>query len=311
MNIFDSSIMKELIYILSFCLCTLNALTQNYIDILKVNTSTTPYTVFDSSSSQTKINTIEADLTVPIKINERLSIISGAIFESMQTKLFADDNVKTFGSTTIKLGANKQFTNQWSGTLVLLPKVASDYKDLGAKDFQIGAIGFMKYKKNDNLNYKFGLYYNSELFGSFFVPMVGLYYLSSNKKFETNIMIPLQADANYKLHSSLAIGCNFNGQIRSYHLTDITPNHHSTYIAKSSNEFYGYLKFNVTKSLSIQTKIGTSIARSYKVYDENDKVTVGLPAAFIGQKRQQLNTNFSNGLIFQATLLYRFHLDKK
>ncbi len=303
--------MKHLSYIFSFCLFTINALAQNYVDVLKVNVSTTPFNTFDSSTSQTKINHIDVDLTVPIKINERLSIISGAIFESMQTKLFANDNIKTFGSSTLKLGANKQFNNNWSGTMVLLPKIASDYKNIAAKDFQMGAIGIMKYKKSDHLNYKFGLYYNSELFGPFFVPMVGMYYLSPSKKFETNIMVPLQADANYKLHSLLTIGANFNGQIRSYHLTDITPAYHSTYIARSTNEFYGYLKFNVTKSLSVQTKIGTSVGRSYKVYDENDKVTFGLPATFIGVKRQQLNSNFSNGLIFQATLLYRFHLDKK
>jgi hypothetical protein len=79
-------------------------------------------------------------------------------------------------------------------------------------------------------------------------------------------------------------------------------------VAKSTNELFGYLKFNVTKSISLQTKVGQSFGRSYKVYDDNDKVTLGLPATFIGHKPSQLNSNFSNGLIFQATLLYRLHL---
>lgn len=303
--------MKNLLIILIFNAFDISGWAQSYVDLLKVNASTTPFNAFDSSASQTKVNNIDVDLTVPIKINERLSLISGAQFESIQTKIFAEGHVKIFGSSTVKLGVNKQFNGNWSGTMILLPKVASDYKNLSSNDFQIGAIGILKYKKSNNLNYKFGLYYNSELFGPFFVPMVGMYYVSANKKFETNIMVPLQADANYKLHPYVSIGCNFNGQIRSYHLTDISPAYHSTYIARSTNEFYGYLKFNVTKNLSIQTKIGASVGRSYRVYDENDKVTFGLPATFIGAKRQQLNSNFSNGLIFQATLLYRFHLDKK
>jgi len=281
------------------------------VDILKVNASTTPYNAFDTSSSKTKIDQIDVDLTVPIKINYRLSIISGVMFESFQTKLFEGGNVKTFGSTALKIGANKQFNDHWSGTAVLLPKVATDYKALSGKDIQVGVVGIMKYKKSDHINYKFGMYYNSELFGPFFVPMVGMYYLSPNKKFETNIMLPLQADVNYKLIPFMNIGVNFNGQIRSYHLTDITPTHHSTYIARSTNEFYAYLKFNVTKGLSITTKVGQSLGRSYKVYDEDDKVTFGLPATFIGHKRQQLNTNFSNGMIFQAALIYRFNLEKK
>ena len=284
---------------------------QNYVDILKVNASTTPYNTFDTSTSKTKIDQIDVDLTVPIKINDKLSIISGAMFESFQTKLFEDGNVKTFGSTALKIGANKLFNDRWSGTAVLLPKIASDYKNISGIDLQFGAVGIMKYKKSDNKNFKFGLYYNSELFGPFFVPMVGMYYLSPNKKFETNIMLPLQADVNYKLIPFMNVGFNFNGQIRSYHLTDVTPTHKSTYIARSTNEFYAYLKFNVTKSLSITTKVGQSLGRSYKVFDEGDKVTFGLPATFIGGKRQQLNTNFSNGMIFQATLLYRFNLEKK
>lgn len=300
--------MKNFILIINLFLITTYNFSQNYIDILKVNAITTPYNTFETSTSETKINQMDADLTVPIKITDRSSVITGLIYENIQTRLFADEKMKRFGSITLKSGANKQFNDNWSGTMVLLPKIASDYISVGNKDFQLGAIVIMKYKKRDNLNYKFGLYYNSELFGPFFVPMAGMYYLSQDKKFETNIMLPLQADVNYKLLPFMNAGCNFNGQIRSYHLTDITPANHSTYVARSTNEFYAYLKFNVSESISIQTKAGQSVGRSYKVYDENDKVSFGLPALFIGPKRQQLNSNFEDGLIFQVVLLYRYNL---
>ena len=80
---------------------------------------------------------------------------------------------------------------------------------------------------------------------------------------------------------------------------------------EKTNEYEAYLKFNATKNISITIKVGQSIGRTYNVFDEGDKVTFGLPATFMGGKRQQLNTNFSNGMIFQATLLYRFNLEKK
>ena len=80
---------------------------------------------------------------------------------------------------------------------------------------------------------------------------------------------------------------------------------------EKTNEYEAYLKFNATKNISITIKVGQSIGRTYKVFDEGDKVTFGFPATFIGGKRQQLNTNFSNGIIFQGTLLYRFNLEKK
>jgi len=281
---------------------------QNYVDILKLTGNTTAFNTFDTSSSRTTINEIMADLTVPIKFNDRHSLLSGVIYENTQTKLFTDGNVISFGSMTLKLGVSKQVNERWSGTLVLLPKIASDYKTLENRDFQMGAITFMKYKKNDNLTYKFGLYYNSELFGPFFAPMAGLYYLSQSKKFETNLMLPLQADVNYQVFPFVNLGFNFNGQNRSYHLSNATSGHSDAYVVKSTNEFYAYLKFNVSKSFSIQTKIGQSVARSYRVYDGNDQISFGLPAIFVGHKRQQLNSDFSDGIIFQVVLLYRFNL---
>ena len=302
--------MKAHILTVLLFLINYNINSQNYVDILKVNGNTTPINKFDTSSYSTKINEICADLTVPIKLNDNTSLLSGIIYENIQTKLFEDGNIITLNSYTLKLGLNKVFNEKWSGTAVLLPKLSSDFVSVGNKDFQMGGIALIKFKKSSNINYKFGLYYNTELFGPFFVPMVGMYYLSPNKKFETNIMLPLQADVNYKIIPFMNIGFNFNGQIRSYHLTDITPNNHCAYVARSTNEFFAYLKFNLSKSLSIQTKIGRSVGRSYKVYEENDKVNFGLPATFIGPKRHQLNTNFANGQIFQVTLLYRFNLEK-
>lgn len=295
------------ILIIFIFVCKTFVFSQNYVDLLKVNVNTTPYNSFDTSSAQTKVNEIMVDFTVPIKLNEKTSIITGAIYESIQTKLFEDGDIKTFGSTTLKLGLNNKFNEKWSGTLIALPKIASDYKSIGNKDFQLGAIGILKLKKNDNLNYKVGLYYNAELFGPFFVPMLGFYYLSPNKKFEANLMLPLQSDVNYKLKPFMSVGINYNGLIRSYHLND----GNGSYVSKFSNELSFYLKFDITKKMSLQTKFGQSIGRKYKVFDENDKVDFGLSIALIGGHRKQLNTNFSDGLIFQISFFYRFSLEKK
>ena len=125
-----------------------------------------------------------------------------------------------------------------------MPKISSNFKKLGKSDYQVGGIALFKYTKNENLNYKFGLYYNSELFGPFFVPMVGLYYLSPNKKTEVNLMLPLQANFDYKLIPFIHIGANYNGLIRSYHLVDVAPQNYNSYLGKSSNELSAYLKFN-------------------------------------------------------------------
>ena len=267
--------MNKYILLIRLFLAGSFAFSQNYVDLLKVSASTTPNNTFDSSDVKTRINDLLVDLTVPVKINEGFSVLTGVIYEDMQTKLFADGIVKNFGSTTVKLGFNKQLTEKWSTTVVALPKIASDYNSFNQKDFQVGGIALFKFKKRDNLNFKTGLYYNSELFGPLFVPMLGLYYQSPNKKLEVNIMLPLQADVNYQVLPFMNVGCNFNGQIRSYHLNHISDANPNTYVTKSTNELFAYVKFNVTKSICLQTKLGQSFGRSYKVYDEADKVSFG------------------------------------
>jgi hypothetical protein len=303
--------MKSYILVSLFFLIGNIILSQNYVDLLKISAGTTPYNQFDSSSAKTKIHDLSADLTIPLKINEKTSVITGIIYEAIQTKLFNDGDYVNFGSTTLKLGINKQFNDRWSVTAVALPKIASDYKSYSDKDFQLGGLAVFKFRKRENLNYKVGLYYNSELFGPLFVPMAGLYYLSPNKKFEANLMLPLQADINYQIIPLMNVGVNFVGQIRSYHLNHITDKHSNTYIARSSNDIYGYIKFNFTKNISLQTKLGQSIGRSYRVYDVKDNANFGLPATILGPKREQLNSDFSDGLLFQVALLYRLSLDKK
>lgn len=281
---------------------------QNYIDVLKVNFNSTPYAVFDSSESKTRVKEIFCDLTTPIKLNDKSSIITGFIFESIQSKLFADESEKTFGSTTLKLGFNKIINDKYALTIVLLPKIASDYKNIGYKDFQFGTLSLLKYKKNKQLSYKFGFYQNFELFGPLFVPMFGFYYLSPNKKFEANVFLPLQLDVNYKLSNRIFLGINFNGLIRTYHLTDINSSYKSTYLNRSTNEIYTYIKMNATKNISLLTKVGYSAARKFVVYREGDYISFALPATYIGDHRTPLNTKFSNGLLFQVSFLYRIHL---
>jgi len=303
--------MKNFILLLSFSLYALCVSSQNYVELLKLNAGTTPYNTFDSGGSRTRVNEMMADITLPVKLSEKLSLVTGLIYESIQARLFSDGPVITFGSTTLKLGVNKLLTERWAVTLVALPKIASDHTRTGRNDFQAGALGILKFKKRSDLTYKAGLYYNSELFGPFFVPMLGFYYLGQNKKLEANLMLPLQADVNYKVLPFMNAGVNFNGQIRSYHLTGVAPGHSSTYVARSVNELFFYLKFNISKNFSIMTKVGHTLGRSYRVYDMNDKVTFGLPAIFVGGNRQQLNSDFSNGAIFQVGLLYRVNIEKK
>jgi hypothetical protein len=298
--------MKKYQIVISILLIAFNTSAQKYVDLVKTYYSISADNKFENSDSSTRIQEFGVDITMPVLINTSDAILTGLIYERNQTKLFESEPEAIFSVIGIRAGLSKKHSDKWSGTYIVIPKLASDFEDFSSKDFQIGAIILMKYNKRTNFNYKAGVYYNTELFGPLIVPLFGLYYLSKNEKFETNLTLPFQADANYKLHNLLNVGINFNGLVRSYRLSNLPESDHGGYVVKASNELSGYLKFNLSKSLSIQTRVGYSIGRSYRVYDESDKITVGSILIKVGDYREQLNTDFSDGFVYQASLLYRF-----
>jgi hypothetical protein len=282
---------------------------QDYINLGKFHYANTPVNQFDTLTNSTRIQEYGVDLTLPIVIDSTKTFITGLYAESVSTQTApSNSNLTSVYSTMLKVGINFKYGDKWEGTYIFLPKISSDFKDLGAADFQYGAYALFKYKKRSHLNYKFGLYYNSELFGPFFVPIVGFYYLNKSEKLEMNFNLPIAADLNYKIKDWVRVGMNFSAFVRTYHLNEPYDGNPDNYLTKTTNEIFGYLQFHVTKSLILQTKLGYSIGRNYRVYDIKDRITWGMSAFKFGDDRDQLNADFSDGLIFRAKLIYRYHL---
>jgi Domain of unknown function (DUF6268) len=292
--------------IISILSVSFSASAQKYVDIAKVYYSVSSANTFENSDSSTRIKEFGIDVTLPVVINADNALLTGLFYERNQTKLFESEPEETFSVVGLRAGLSRKHSNRWTGTYILIPKMASDFKDVSSKDFQLGAIILMKYTKRDNLNYKIGAYYNAELFGPFIVPLFGTYYISKNNKFEANLTLPFLVDVNYKLHDRLNVGINFNGQVRSYRLSEIPETDSGGYVVKASNELFSYLKFNLSKGLSFQARVGYSLGRSYRVYNESDKIVIGSVLIKVGDNREQLNTDFSDGFIYQASLTYRF-----
>ncbi len=234
--------MKKLITA-GLLLFNLGLIAQNYADIFRVNLNTSPLYKFKNDSSSTRLNEALVDANIPIKIKPNAAIITGFIYDGIQTKLFPDQDYFTLSGFTLKAGLTGKLNEKWSGTLVLLPKVAANkFQSWNNDMFQVGTMGFLKYKKNDNLNYRFGAYVNSDLFGTLLVPILGFYYISPNQRFETTIMIPFSADINYKFTSQFHIGAAFNAQIRTFFLSGIAPENNNAYVTKSTNELFAYAR---------------------------------------------------------------------
>lgn len=301
--------MYKILFIILFLLFSNLILAQNYIDLAKINYSITPQNKFDSSNVSTDIQELNADLTVPLVINDKFVFLTGLAYETLSTSLNPNRNKESVSGITLKLGTNIKHNEKWGGTYMLLPKISSDLKNVASQDFQLGGVVLMKYTKTKNINYKIGVYANNELFGPFIVPIFGFYYLSPSEKFEAKVLIPLSADLNYSFTKSSRFGINFKGQIRSYNLNSAFGTESDRYLAKATNDVYSYIQYEMKSGINFQLGFGRSLGRSLRVYDE--KVSLAFPLASIGDNRNQLNTDFADGWLFKVGIFYRLKIKDK
>lgn len=298
--------MKKLITLILF----LNSgflFAQNYVDLLKINYSSTPFNNYDSLSGiKTQLQEFSTDITLPIVIDSTKSIITGILFEQISL-VNQPSSQNTFYTINPKIGLNINHSDKVSGTYIFLPKIASDLThELNQKHFQFGGIALYNIKKSSNFKYRIGAYYNQELFGPFVVPLLGFYYQSKNKKLEANFTLPVSADLNYQLIKNFKAGLNFSAIVKSFYI----PEFNNNYITKTTNELFAYLQINFPSyRVLIEPQVGYSVGRSYRIYDTDDQLDLKISAFKFGADQKPLNFDFKDGLIFKIRLVYRFMLE--
>ncbi len=306
--------MKKLLFSLLLFSIALISSGQNYIDLAKftytgvpnINIDNTPLENDTSSITQTKLLT-----SIPVKISDSLAFLIGIDYENHTTKIKKGWSPSSMNITTFKVGFNVKHNTKFSGTYLLLPKLASDYGDF-SNSFQIGAIALFKYELNTQTKLIFGNYINTELFGILNVPILGVYHKSKNENFETDIKFPIIGFANYKLHKNVRVGADFLMIVRTFDLTRnldnsiLKPSDYYTQLA--SNEFGGYLQFDLFKeSVILKAKVVYAMF-DYSLYNDGAKTPFGMLGWYPGDTRTRMNGEYQNTLGFKISAFYRFQL---
>ncbi len=284
---------------------------QNYVDILEIGYAMTTGNAFEGTNEETQVTSFEANLTLPIVLDKNYStaIITGAIFSLNRLQLFPSEKgmqtpYTNLYSTTLKIGLDTSFNDKLGMTLVMLPKMASDYSQISGNDLFFGGYGFLKLKKRDNLVYRLGVYSSTEAFGFYTTPIIGWYSLSENKKLEMDMYLPISADINYT-SGQFTYGFSYFGIGRSF---NIEKDNSNTYVQLNALEFAGYFQFNnLFKNIILRAKAGYS-TDDYEVHNYGDKIGFGFIAFNFNDDREQLNPKINGSLFFKLEAVYRFKL---
>lgn len=262
--------MKRLIFltILTNILCfQMNA--QYFVDIFSFNRQA--YNI--PNGAQTSDFFVNA--FVPKVLKNGNSIFVRAGYERLALK--KDTLSAQYSSFTLPVGMQVQMKNpkvKFSGLIV--PRIAA--ADLGASFsdiFQIGVFSLFTVTESEKFRYKFGLYYNRDFFGNFFVPLVGIDWKAS-ERFSLYGTLPNSLKASYALvPSRLNAGLAFRSLTRSFRGEDV-----NTFVRYNEMQFKTFFDFYVSQKNVVFIEGGYFLGKTPLLYNNSDTKN-HLPSNFL------------------------------
>jgi hypothetical protein len=279
--------------VLAFCILSLmrNASAQPYFDVLNIHYLNSPEErIISSKENPSAINYFSSQIGLPFKMKEDILVLN-PFYEHYRLMLQPDETtIETLRSVGLPVTFLKQWKKPaWKTAFVFIPRINSGLKDIQSKDFQYGGALLFSYKKKENLKYKFGLYYNSEFFGPFIIPLLGIDW-NINERINLFGVLPGNLALEYKFCASLYGGINFKSITNSYRFDGLS------YLKISDNYLKLFLDYYLVKKCVVTIEAGHSVLRKYE--------TGNTPDSFIAN-------HFGDGLLLKAGLSYRMRLDQK
>lgn len=291
-----------------FGLFTVSVSAQDYVDIFKLSLNNATLGNLDNDY-ETSVNNLNMEVYYPKKLSEKTVLLTGFTVENTRLNFSEGAERTSLTMTRLNLGMKYQHSEKWSGTYVFLPKIASDFDNIGSNDFQFGGLAVLDYQYNETSKVKFGLYASSENHGSTITPLIGIWHRSKDSKFYINATLPIRMDANYSLSDKFSVGADLLTSIKSYDLDGINSD---LYTQEESIRFALYAALGLMdNSIILRGKVGFDTT-DYGVYNSNEKVGAQvLTFPLSTDKRNRLNSEFDSSLYVGFDAIYRFDLTKE
>jgi len=134
-------------------------------------------------------------------------------------------------------------------------------------DRQYGGVILTTYKKNQSLSLKFGIYYNKEFFGNYFIPLVGIDW-QINKKNNLFGVLPGNMIFEHKVNQKFYYGTSFRALTNSYRLQTTDPCFSGdctarNYLRVDDNQLGIFADVYPFKKIVLTAETGYTILRRY------------------------------------------------
>ncbi len=252
--------MKRIIFVaLSVLFIQMTTRAQYFVDIFSFNRQA--YNI--PAGAQTSDLFVNA--FIPKVLKNGNTFFVRAHYEKLEMR--NDSLSSAYSSITLPIGMQVQLKNpKVKFTGLVIPKIAG--ADLGAAFsdvFQLGAYSLFTVTESEKFRYKFGLYYNREFFGNFFVPLVGVDWKVSDR-FSVFGTLPQSFRASYAIvPSRVNAGLAFRSMTRSFRGED-----NNTFVRYNELQFKTFFDFYISKKNVVFVEGGYFLGKTPLLYNNAD-----------------------------------------
>jgi hypothetical protein len=269
---------------------------QPYIDIGKFNYSYSPGSGLGEKKYPLRSHFFTIGVTLPVELKkDGDAFIVNPFFDHNQGELAGQDfHVVSQGLSLAFL--KKNFLPKWD---LLSNFILRRNKQAGKKVddvWQYGGVLLTTWKKNQFASFKFGVYYNREFFGNYFIPLVGIDW-KINLKNNLFGVLPGSLVFEHKVNEKWYYGSTFRALTNSYRLQTVDPCvlgdcSGKKYLRIDDNQLGIFSDIYLARKIVFTGEVGYTILRRYRFGFKGDDI--------------HLRTNYkSDNFYFRAGLAYR------
>ena len=245
---------------------------QSFVDVFNGSLQglNTHYKDLPATANQT--SNIYLNVTLPIKLDSHNYLILKPYFENLASQRGTGSGAEVYNlySGILPIGIQHETRDKkWQYLVLGMPKLSSDFVDkVSGRDFQMGGYGVVTYRKSENLKIKFGVYYNSEFFGTFIVPLAAVDW-KVNSRLKMYGIMPINYRIEYNIiKGKLSGGFAYKGYTRTYRLSS---DFNHGYVRNNEILLKLYLDYYVSKHWVLFAEFGRTILFSPLSYFNGTK----------------------------------------
>ena len=287
--------MKKIILLSFITLIKVVLYSQPYLDLVKLNYTYSPLNGVNDKKSPLQSNFFTADVTLPIELKKGGdAIIINPFFTNNTGEVSTTDFHVT--SKALLLGfLKKDIFPRWNLLSTFIVRRNTEVDIETDDNWQYGGIILATWKKNEDVSFKFGMYYNREFFGNYFMALVGLDWKIDSKNNLFGVL-PGYMIFEHKVASKFYYGFAFHAFTNSYREQIIDPlSGGSNYLRIDDNPLGIYADTYLSKKIVLSAEAGYTILRRYRYGYKYDDIHF---------KTDYKNDNF----YVKASLAYRLRL---